>query len=117
VAGLAVSGALSAQGGTLSAAALIATPYAFPYDMAGVVIPAAFLARDQIDCGLLRGEQTVMIALFGASLATLVCLGSAPLGPLVMITLLGVILRRAVLSWGGSRFLGTMIHVGSYQDE
>src|SRR5215831_4203187 len=46
---------------TLSAAALIATPYAYAYDMAIIAIPVAFLARDQIDCGLLRGEQSTMI--------------------------------------------------------
>ena len=68
MAGLAFSGALRAEGGTLSAAALIATPYAFAYDLAAIAIPVAFLASDQIRCGLLRGEQTIMIALFGAIL-------------------------------------------------
>ena len=90
---------------TLSAAALIATPYAFTYDMAAIAVPVAFLARDQISCGLMRGEQTIMIALFGAILAAFAVLGDSPhritfggvpLGSVVMITLLGVILRRAV---------------------
>jgi hypothetical protein len=81
---------------TLSTAALIATPYAFAADLAAIAIPAAFLASDQIRCGLLRGEQAVMIALFGASFVILATHGSAPLGPVVMITLLCVILRRAV---------------------
>jgi hypothetical protein len=83
---------------TLSAAVLIATPYAFATDLAAIVIPAAFLASDQIRCGLLKGEQTVMIALFGASFAILVAAGSTPLGPFIMITLLSLILRRD-LSW------------------
>jgi arabinofuranan 3-O-arabinosyltransferase len=87
----------------LSTAALIATPYAFAYDMAALAIPVAFLARDQTRCGLLRGEQTILIVLFGASLAVLVTFGdrpggmtfgSTPIGPLVTMTLLGVILRR-----------------------
>jgi hypothetical protein len=82
----------------LSASVLIATPYAFATDLAAMVIPAAFLASDQIRCGLLKGEQTVMIALFGASFAILVAAGSAPLGPFIMITLLSLILRRD-LSW------------------
>jgi arabinofuranan 3-O-arabinosyltransferase len=86
----------SLKAATLSAAALIATPYAFATDLAAIVIPVAFLASDQIRCGLLRGEQTVMIALFGASFVILVTFGSTPLGPVVMITLLCVILRRAV---------------------
>src|ERR1700730_12413848 len=97
---------------TLSAAALIATPYAFGADLAAIVIPVAFLASDQIRCGLLRGEQAVMIALFGASFMILVTYGRAPLGPVVMMTLLCVILRRAIwhdapqsraASWGQNR--------------
>ena len=88
---------------TLAAAALIATPYAFAYDMAAIAVPAAFLAEDQMRHGFLRGEQTVLTGLFGASLAVLVAFGdrpggitfgSTPIGPLVMITLLGVIIRR-----------------------
>jgi hypothetical protein len=38
-----------------SAAALVATPYAFAYDLAAIAVPVAFLAKDQIACGLLRG--------------------------------------------------------------
>ena len=89
---------------TLSAATLIATPYAFAYDLAAIAIPIAFLASDQIRCGLLRGEQTILLALFGTVLAVLVIFadrpvgttfGSVPLGPVMMIIFLGVALRRA----------------------
>jgi hypothetical protein len=59
----------------LSAAALLATPYAFAYDMAAIVIPAAFLAADQLRRGFLRGEKTMWILLFGAPLAVLATLG------------------------------------------
>ena len=92
---------------TLSAAALIATPYAFAYDMAALAIPVAFLVKDQIGCGMLRGEQTIMVALFSATVATLVVLGDnaghvtfggVQLGPLVVVTLLAVTLRRAFYS-------------------
>jgi arabinofuranan 3-O-arabinosyltransferase len=86
----------SLKAATLSAAALIATPYAFAADLAAIVIPAAFLASDQIRCGLLSGEQAVMIALFGASFMILITHGSVPLGPMVTITLLCLILRRTV---------------------
>jgi len=82
---------------TLSAAALLATPYAFADDMAAIVIPAAFLASDQMRFGLLSGEQIIMIALIGASFVILVNAGGTPLGPIIMITLLAVILRRARL--------------------
>jgi hypothetical protein len=94
----------SLKAATLSAAALLATPYAYAYDMAALAIPVAFLARDQLDHGLLRGEQTALLAMFGALLATFiltfgrnpdaVSFGSLPLGPVVLITLLALILRR-----------------------
>lgn len=92
------------KAGTLSAAALIATPYAFAYDMAVIVVPAAFLATDQLRRGLLRGEQSLWIILFGAPLAVLVTLGDnvggptfggTPISLLAVILLLGAILRRA----------------------
>jgi arabinofuranan 3-O-arabinosyltransferase len=88
----------SLKAATLSAAALIATPYAYAYDMAAIAIPLAFLAKDQMRCGLLRGEQATMIALFGASFVILVSFGYTALGPLVITTLLSLVLRRD-LSW------------------
>lgn len=90
---------------TLAAAALLATPYAFAYDMAAIVVPAAFLAGDQLRRGLLPGDKAVWIALFGAPLALLVTLGDnaghttfggTPVSLLVTIALLAAILRRAV---------------------
>jgi arabinofuranan 3-O-arabinosyltransferase len=88
---------------TLSAAALIATPYAFAYDMATLAIPVAFLAKDQIGNGMLKGEQTIMIGLFAPTVATLVVLGDSvghvtfggvQLGPFVAIALLAMAVRR-----------------------
>ena len=88
----------------LSAAALIATPYAFAYDMAAIVVPAAFLATDQLRRGLLRGDQTIWIIMFGAPLIVLITLGDnvggptfggTPISLLTVIALFGVILRRA----------------------
>jgi hypothetical protein len=72
--------------------------------MAAIVVPAAFLATDQLRCGLLRGDKAIWIILFGAPLAVLVTLGDDAGGPtfggrpvslLVVIVLFGVILRRA----------------------
>ena len=89
---------------TLSAAALIATPYAFAYDMAAIAIPAAFLATDQLRHGLLRGDQAVWIILFGAPFAVLLVLGDyiggptfggTPISLLTVIALFCVILHRA----------------------
>ena len=81
---------------TLSTAALMATPYAFAYDLAAIAIPVAFLASDQIRCGLLRGEQTTMIALFVASLAVIPTTGKAPVGAVILVALLCLILRRTL---------------------
>ena len=74
------------------------------HDLAAIAIPIAFLASDRIRCGLPRGEQTILLALFGAVLTVLVifadrpvgtAFGSVPLGPVVMMMLLSVALRRA----------------------
>jgi Glycosyltransferase family 87 len=92
---------------TLSAGAFIATPHAFAYDLAAIAIAVAFLARDQIAWGSLRGEQTIAIGLFGTALTLLVAygdspggitFGTTPIGTLAAVTLLGVILRRTLLS-------------------
>jgi hypothetical protein len=92
---------------TLSAATLLASPHVFTYDLAAIVIPAAFLAADQLDRGLLRGDKAIWIVLFGAPLAVLVTLGdnahgptfsSTPVGVLTTIALLAVILRRVFSS-------------------
>jgi hypothetical protein len=81
---------------TLAAGALIATPHALAYDLAAIAIPVAFLASDQIRYGLLRGEQTTIIALFVASLAVIPTTGKAPVGAVILVTLLCLILRRAL---------------------
>ena len=81
---------------TLSAAVLIATPRGFAYDMAAIAIPVAFLAKDQICRGMLRGEQTIMLSLFAASLSVFLTAGRSPVGALILLTLLCLILRRVV---------------------
>jgi len=85
----------SLKAATLSAAALLATPYAFADDLAAIAIPVSFLASDQIRFGLLRGEQMIMLTLFGGGFVVLVSGGGIPLGPILIITLLAIILRRA----------------------
>jgi arabinofuranan 3-O-arabinosyltransferase len=80
---------------TLSAAIFLATPWAFAYDFAALAIPLAFLAADQMRCGLARGEQAILLVLFGAGLAILFFFGGGlPLGPLVASALSALILRR-----------------------
>jgi hypothetical protein len=85
------------QAALLSAAVLLATPYAWPHDLALFAIPVAFLAKDQIERGLLRGEQTALIALAGVGLASLLIgLWRFSPGPFLAITLFGLVLRRVV---------------------
>ena len=93
----------SLKAATLSAAALIATSYAFAYDMAALAVPVAFLASDQLRHGLLRGEQSIAIGLFVAIFAALVIFGdrqvgvtfgSLPLAPFVVVSIFALILRR-----------------------
>ena len=82
---------------TLAVAALIATPYAYIYDLAVVAVPVAFLAQDQLRYGLLRGEQTALLALFAMALAAMIIFwGAVPLGPPIVMTLLVLILRRVI---------------------
>jgi hypothetical protein len=94
---------------TLASAALLATPYAFAYDMAAIVVPAALLASDQLRRGLLGAEKTAWIVLFGAPLAVLATLGDnaggttfggTPVCLFAGFLLFFVILRRALRSFG-----------------
>jgi hypothetical protein len=89
-------GRYATRAAALSAAALIASPYAFAYDLAAIAVPVAFLAKDQMDHGLLRGEQTTLLVLFAASVSLFAMAGKAPGGALILLTLLWLILRRAV---------------------
>jgi arabinofuranan 3-O-arabinosyltransferase len=98
----------------LSAGVLAATPYAFSYDLVAIAIPVAFLARDQLSCGLLKAEQTTLLALFAASLPIFATGGRAPLGGLIMLALLCLILRR-VLRQGSDPTVVVDVGSGSRQ--
>ncbi len=60
----------SLKAAILSTAALLASPYAFAYDLAATAIPVAFMAKDQMRYGVLKGEQMTFLMLFGAIFAT-----------------------------------------------
>jgi hypothetical protein len=62
----------------LSASPLLATPYGWTYEMTVIAIPLVFLVSDQIRCGRLRGEQTVIIALFAVCFCWLSAAGAHP---------------------------------------
>jgi arabinofuranan 3-O-arabinosyltransferase len=83
---------------TLSVGTLVATPYAFPYDFPAIAITVAFLAKDQLCCGLLKREQTLMIALFALSMVSLLTVIPSnqlvPVGPVLTLTLVCLAWRR-----------------------
>jgi hypothetical protein len=81
---------------TLSVGVLVVTPYAMAYDLVAIAIPVAFLAKDQLCCGLLRGEQTTVLVLFAASFCVFFATEWAQIGALVSLTLLGLIVKRAL---------------------
>jgi hypothetical protein len=88
----------SLKAAALSAAALLASPHVFTYDLAALVIPAGFLAADQLKYGLLRGDKAIWIVLFGAPLAVLVTLGDNAHGPTFSTTPVGVLTTIGILA-------------------
>jgi hypothetical protein len=99
--------AYAAKAAALSAGVLIATPYALGYDLAAIAIPVAFLAGDQVRTGWLRGEQTTLLVLFVAGLSILPAAGRSPIGAVIMLTLFGLIMRRALRNGGEAAVLET----------
>jgi hypothetical protein len=89
---------------TVSAGMLLAPHHVLAYDLAAIAIPVAFLARDQLGCGLLRGEQTSLLALFAASFLVFPTAGRAPVGLAVVLAVLCLALRRARRAPGSSNF-------------
>jgi hypothetical protein len=74
--------------------------------MAALAIPAAFLARDQIRHGLLKGEAAIGCTLFALAVALLmifgdtpgtITFGGTPIGIFVAFALLAIIARRIAL--------------------
>ena len=79
------------KAGALGAGALLVTPYMLIYDLTAAMVPAAFLIQDGLTTGFRRGEQAALLGCF-----LLLFLGDfAPVGPVVLALLLGMIARRA----------------------
>jgi hypothetical protein len=62
-----------------------------------IAVPIAFLAKDQIEFGVRRGEQTTLLTIFALALASFVTVGKTPVGSLVVVAVLFVIMRRTAL--------------------
>ena len=87
----------AAEGPAMVAAALLASPFLLDYDLVLLAIPLAWIARDSLREGFLAWEKTILLAAFvlpavSRSVATYT---GAPLGPLVLVAVLALILRRA----------------------
>ncbi|MDP2316088.1 MAG: glycosyltransferase family 87 protein [Pseudomonadota bacterium] len=60
---------LAARASVLACAAILATPFAFDYDLAVLAIPVAFLGYDRWKNGWQRGERPLLVAAWAAPLA------------------------------------------------
>jgi hypothetical protein len=89
------SASFNVKAGALSAGVLVVTPYLYAYDLVALAIPVAFLARDMIETGMLRGERAVLIALYFGSVALIPFLVWLPIAPLALGMLMALLVRRA----------------------
>ena len=86
-----------AEGPTMIAAALIASPFLLDYDFTLLAIPLAWLAREGLRSGFAPGEKVVlafayMLPLYSRAIAGAI---GVPLAPLVVIAIFAFVARRA----------------------
>jgi hypothetical protein len=88
------------RGSVLALAALLATPYAFSYDLVILALPLAWLGWDIMTTGWLPLEKPIMaLAWLLPLVATFLAqVTHCQAGPLVLLALLGVAARRAFTS-------------------
>jgi arabinofuranan 3-O-arabinosyltransferase len=91
----------SLKSALLAAGALAVTPYAFAYDFAALAIPVAFLAKDQIASGSLKGEQAVLVWICFGLVVIVLPINVPPLGPAMVAALIVLIVRRMI--WHAQR--------------
>lgn len=84
-------GPYSLKAAAFCVGALMATPFMLIYDLTALSVPAAFLVKDGLVSGFLPGER---LALAGCLLA-LFLFGLMPIGPIVMLAMLCLVVRRA----------------------
>ncbi len=93
------------KGATLAAGSLMVSPYVLQYDLVLLALPIAWLAMEVFEKGALPYEVTILTVAWSLPWLTLP-LGDnfrIPMAPIVMITLMTAILRRASLSLSTSR--------------
>lgn len=82
----------SLKAASFAIGALIMTPHMFAYDLTALSLPAAFVVADALERGFFPGERLLLAACF---LTTFLCFSFA-VGPIILIVLMGLVLRRAL---------------------
>ena len=80
----------SLKAAALGAGALMVTPYMLSYDLTALAVPVAFLVREGLTSGFLRGERLVLLGCFEALFLAQVF----PVGPLILAVLMTLVARR-----------------------
>jgi hypothetical protein len=105
------------RGAALMSATFLLSPYVFDYDLTWLAFPIAWLCVEGLRDGWLRGEREVLIAawilpLMSTDIASAI---RVQVGPLVVMALLWVVLRRVagervvVLQAEAAELVGTMV--------
>ena len=86
-----------AEGPAMVAAALLASPFMFDYDLVLLAIPLAWLARQSLASGFLPWEKTVLAAGFimPALSRAVAAHAGIPLGPITIVAIFLLVMRRA----------------------
>jgi hypothetical protein len=82
----------SLKAAALCLGSLTVIPYLLFYDLCILSIAAAFLVKDGLSRGFLRGERTVLLLCWAA-----LFLVRMPIGPIVSIVLFALVMRRVVV--------------------
>ena len=93
----------SLKAAAFSIGVLTVTPYMLAYDLTAFSVPAAFLIADALARGFLPGERLVLLGCF---LALFLCFNFS-VGPIVLLVLLGLVLRRARYATNPSAIVAT----------
>ncbi len=80
----------SLKAAAFSIGVLIVTPYMLAYDLTALSVPAIFVVADALEHGFLPGERLVLL---GCCLMLFLCFNFV-VGPVVLIALMGLVVRR-----------------------
>ena len=75
---------------------MTASLYDLVYYVAALAISAAVLATNHIRHGLLRGEETILLAAFALAFVEIPAAGRLPVGAVILAALMCLIVRRTL---------------------